>query len=202
MSGGGWAAIVSAYLLGSIPFGLIIHKLMGRGDIRAHGSGNIGATNVLRTGGRAAGIATLVLDAGKGAAATLLARALSGEPSVEAAAAFVSVLGHCHPIWLGFRGGKGVATACGAYYPLAPVPMTLSLALFGALSLTTRIVSLGSLAAGVALPLLILWWNPARALLLSVLAALALVVLRHRENISRLIEGRERRIGAEKERDA
>jgi len=197
-----WAAIFSAYLLGSIPFGLIIHKLAGRGDIRAHGSGNIGATNVLRSGGKAAGIATLILDAGKGVAATLVARVLSGELSVEAAAAFVSVLGHCYPIWLGFRGGKGVATACGAYFPLAPVPMTLSLVLFAAVSLTTRIVSLASLAAGVALPLLILWWNPAGALLLWVVAALVLVVLRHRENISRLIAGRERRIGVEKERDA
>ncbi len=203
MNGAAWAILPGAYLLGSIPFGLILHRLTGRGDIREQGSGNIGATNVLRSGATAAGVATLLLDAGKGIAATLGAAALSDDPTVAAAAAFAAVLGHCHPIWLKFRGGKGVATACGAYFPLAPIPMALALAIFAGLFLTTRIVSLGSLGGGVALIAGILWLNPSRALLVSAAAALALVIVRHRENIGRLLAGNERRLGGSgRRRDA
>jgi len=197
-----WAILLLAYGLGSIPFGLILHRFTGGGDSRTQWSGNIGATNVLRSGGKIAGIATLFLDAGKGVAATLGAMTLSDDPAVAAGAAFAAVLGHCHPIWLRFRGGKGVATACGAYFPLAPIPMTLALALFAAIFLATRIVSLGSLGAGVGLIALIVWMDPSLALLLSVAASLVLVIVRHRENIERLLAGRERRMGDGRQRDA
>jgi glycerol-3-phosphate acyltransferase PlsY len=109
---------VLAYLLGSIPFGVVITRVLGLGDLRSIGSGNIGATNVLRTGNKAAAAATLILDAGKGAAAVLVARALVGETAAMVAG-FAAILGHCFPVWLGFRGGKGVATFLGLTVALA-----------------------------------------------------------------------------------
>jgi len=187
-------ALGAAYLISAIPFGYLLLKVGRGGDIRKHGSGNIGATNAFRTGGRAIGIATLALDIGKGALCVALARWLTGSFPWEAAAAFASVLGHCYPIYLRFKGGKGIATGCGAYGVLAPIPMAGALAIFLAALLITRMVSVGSIAAGLALPLLILWLRPEPALLLSVAASVLLVITRHRANISRIVAGSEHRI--------
>lgn len=199
MSPTGVLAIGAAYAVGAIPFGLLSVRLAGGGDIRKGGSGNVGATNAFRTGGRAAGIATLALDIAKGAAAVLAARAIlrAPDPAWEAGAAWAAVAGHCFPIYLGFRGGKGIATGCGAYAILAPIPMLGSVAVFIGLMLATRMVSAGSIAAGLALPLLILWTRPEPALLISVTGAAALVIARHHANIRRMMAGRENRIGGE-----
>ena len=190
----GWLAIAAAYLLGAVPTGYLVFRWMRGEDIRGLGSGNIGATNVMRAGGKAAGVVTLLLDALKGSAAVLLAQAIVEGPPWSEAAAFAAIVGHCYPIFLRFRGGKGIATGCGAYLVLAPVPMAIALAVFLAVAALTRIVSAGSIAAGVALPLAIAWWQPERALLISVAAAVALAIGRHHANIRRLLAGREHRV--------
>jgi len=190
----GIGSLLFAYLLGSVPVGYILFKLFAGGDIRDKGSGNIGATNAFRAGGRGIGVATLLLDVAKGIAAVATARMLTGDPAWEAAAAFAAVLGHCYPITLRFRGGKGIATGCGAFGFLAPLPMGGALALFAATALLTRMVSLGSILAGLALPLLILTLQPSRPLMTSAVAAAALVIARHHQNIRRILAGRENRI--------
>lgn len=181
------------YLVGSIPFGLILTRLAGHGDIRGIGSGNIGATNVLRTGSKTLALATLLLDAGKGAAPALLASGWSGEGAALVAAA-AAVLGHNFPVWLRFRGGKGVATTLGVLVALAwPVGLA-ALALWIASALIFRISSLAALIALTASPLLMLALADApRAVLAGLLAALAIV--RHRTNIRRLVSGTEPKIG-------
>lgn len=189
----GWLAVLAAYLLGSVPTGYLLYRWKAGGDIRRQGSGNIGATNVMRSGGKLAGILTLLLDALKGSAAVLAARQMAGEPW-DAVAAFAAVVGHCFPVFLGFRGGKGIATGCGAYLVLAPLPMAMALGVFLLTLLVTRIVSIGSITAGVTLPLAILWWQPDRALLWSVLAAVGLAIARHHANIRRILAGREQRV--------
>lgn len=185
----GWAA--AGYLLGSVPFALLLMRLAGRGDVRKMGSGNVGATNVLRTGGTALAIATLVFDAGKGAVAVLLAASHSVDAALIAGAA--SVLGHVFPVWLGFRGGKGVATTLGvllaASWPtgLAVIATWLAVALIG------RYSSLSAITAMVLAPV---WgWvlgGPKVALL--ALALGVLVIALHRTNIRRLLAGEEGRI--------
>ncbi|WP_226016847.1 glycerol-3-phosphate 1-O-acyltransferase PlsY [Novosphingobium sp. FKTRR1] len=186
-------ALVAAYLLGSVPFGLILTRLTGAGDLRAIGSGNIGATNVLRTGRRGLAAATLLLDMAKGAAAVLIVRAYL--PGFEALAAAGAVLGHCYPVWLRFRGGKGVATLMGVSLALAwPIGLTYALVwlavLFG-----TRVSSLGGMSAAVAAPLAAVVTGYANYA--PVLAGLAVLVLwLHRANIGRLRAGTEPRIGA------
>jgi acyl phosphate:glycerol-3-phosphate acyltransferase len=191
----GVVGLLATYLFSAVPFGLLMFKLGRGGDIRKQGSGNIGATNVFRAGGKAVGIATLLLDIGKGALSVLLVRSLTqGDVRWQAAAAFVAVLGHCFPIYLGFKGGKGIATGCGAYGVLAPVPMGIALCVFLVALLLTRMVSVGSICAGIAVPLLIVWLQPERALLISVAAAAALVLMRHQANIRRIATGGEHRI--------
>jgi glycerol-3-phosphate acyltransferase PlsY len=184
------------YLLGSVPFGVLVTRAMGLGDVRAIGSGNIGATNVLRTGSKGAALATLLLDGGKGAAAVLLARALAGEEAALAAgvAAFV---GHCFPVWLGFRGGKGVATFLGLLLALAWPVGLLACATWAAAAALFRFSSLAALLAAGLAPL---WaWATGRSDVAIAAAALALVVLwRHRSNIQRLMAGTEPRIGRRK----
>ncbi len=189
----GLVSLVAAYLLGSIPTGYLLFRWRGGGDIRREGSGNIGATNVMRTGGKVIGILTFALDAAKGAVAVMAARAVAGA-SWDAAAAFASVLGHCFPVFLRFKGGKGIATGCGAYAVLAPLPMAVALAVFTAAAFLTRIVSVGSILAGLTLPMMILWLKPEPALLASVAAAVLLAIGRHHANIRRLLAGREHRI--------
>jgi acyl phosphate:glycerol-3-phosphate acyltransferase len=188
---------VAAYLLGSIPFGVLLAKMLGAGDVRKSGSGNIGAANVARVVGPAAGILTLVLDAAKGAAAVLLAeRYTNSSATWMTLAALAALLGHCFPLWLRFRGGKGVATALGVFAVLSPLAALAALTLFVLVVAYWRYVSLGSIFAASAMPMLIyVLWAPPHAPPLIVtagtFAASALVVWKHDANIQRLVEGEE-----------
>jgi len=186
-----WAVI--GYLLGSIPFGLLLTRALGLGNLREIGSGNIGTTNVLRTGSKAAAAATLILDGGKGAAAVLLARFLAGEDAAQLAG-LMAFLGHCFPVWLKFQGGKGVATFLGLMLALAwPVGIACCLTWI-ATAAVSRISSLSALVAALAAPLwAYLLGYPAVVLLAGLLAVI--VFWRHAANISRLLAGREPRIG-------
>jgi acyl phosphate:glycerol-3-phosphate acyltransferase len=188
-------SLALGYALGSIPFGLLLTRLTGAGDLRAIGSGNIGATNVLRTGKKGLAAATLLLDMGKGLLAVLLAWRLW--PDAAAFAALGAVLGHCFPVWLRFRGGKGVATMMGVALGLAwPVGLAYALTWLGMLA-ATRISSLGGMTAAVAAPLAAL--ATGHADLAQVLVALAVLVLwLHRANIARLRAGTEPKIGGGK----
>jgi glycerol-3-phosphate acyltransferase PlsY len=187
---------LASYLLGSVPFGLVITRALGLGDLRQIGSGNIGATNVLRTGNRAAAAATLILDAAKGAVAVLLARAWVGPDAAQVAALF-AFLGHLYPVWLGFRGGKGVATFLGTLLALAwPVGLA-ACATWAVTAAVSRISSLSALVAAGLAPVWLLIFGRGQMLALVIILAL-LVFLRHRANIARLRAGTEPRIGARK----
>jgi glycerol-3-phosphate acyltransferase PlsY len=198
----------AAYLLGSIPFGLLLSRLFGGGDVRTLGSGNIGATNVARVAGPLPGILTLLLDAGKGAAAVWLAARFSNESATWMMIAVLAVLlGHCFPIWLRFRGGKGVATAAGAFLVLCPPALLGSLILFLLVAFFWRYISLASISAAASMPLLIyLLWAPHHAPPLVVtfgaLAATGIIVYKHDANIQRLVQGEEPRFSFGKKRDA
>jgi len=191
------AVALVAYLLGSIPFGLILGKAFGGADVRKAGSGNIGATNVARVAGPLAGILTLLLDASKGwFSVWLAARLFVGNSNAMILAGLLAMLGHCFPIWLRFRGGKGVATAAGIFLALSAPAMAAALVLFLLVVVTWRYVSLGSLAAAAAIPLLIylLWaphFAPPESLTLGSLAISLLVIFQHRSNIVRLARGEE-----------
>ena len=179
-----------AYILGSIPFGLILAKLFGRTDVRKGGSGNIGATNVARVAGPVAGILTLILDVAKGSAAVLLA----------------ALAGHCFPIWLKFKGGKGVATAAGMFLVLCPLAFLGSVILFVLVVAFWRYVSLGSISAAAAMPLLMyFFWAPRHAPPLVItfgsLAAAVLIVCKHAGNIRRLAQGVEPKFSFGKTKD-
>ena len=184
--------VVGAYLLGAVPFGLLLTKAAGLGDVRRIGSGNIGATNVLRTGHKGLALVTLLLDGGKGAAAVLIARALVPEAALLAGLA--AFLGHLYPLYLGFRGGKGVATFLGVTLAAAwPVGLACC-ATWLLVAALFRISSLAALAAALASPLYAwLWAGPGMIALSSVLALF--ILIRHRANIERLIRGEEPRIG-------
>lgn len=187
------ATFLLAYLLGSIPFGLVITRGLGLGDLRAIGSGNIGATNVLRTGNKGAAAATLVLDAGKGAVAVLLARHFAGETAAMVAG-FAAFLGHLFPVWLRFKGGKGVATYLGIMLALAwPVGLA-ACGTWLATALVLRYSSLAALVATAAVPFWLALLGPGAAIPLAIALA-ALVWLRHRANIARLRSGSEPKIG-------
>ena len=191
------AVLLAAYLLGAIPCGLFVARLFGGADVRRTGSGNIGATNVARVVGPLAGFLTLLLDAAKGWFAVWLAsRWVQGEALAMVLAGFFAMLGHCFPVWLRFRGGKGVATAAGVFIALCPAAMFAALALFLVVAGFWRFVSLASIAAAAALPLLIylLWaphFAPPPAVTLTSLAIAALVIYQHRGNIARLARGEE-----------
>ena len=185
------AALVGGYLLGSLPFGLILTRLFGLGDLRSIGSGNIGATNVLRTGRKDLAAATLLLDAGKGAAAVLVA-GLWG-PDAALMAALGAVLGHLFPIWLKFRGGKAVATTFGVFWALAwPVGLAACLTWL-VVAATLRYSSLSALVASAAAPLVALWLGDPFAPVAVIMALL--IVIKHRANIVRLWNGEEPKIG-------
>lgn len=185
-------ALIIGYLFGSIPFGLILTRLTGAGDLRAIGSGNIGATNVLRTGKKGLAAATLLLDLLKGVAAVLLVRAVF--PGLEHIAAAAAFIGHCYPVWIRFRGGKGVATMAGVCLALAwPVGLIYASFWIGLL-VSLRISSLAGIIAGVSAPVsaLLLGYTG----YLPVLAGLAIILLwKHQANIRRLLAGNEPRIG-------
>ncbi len=187
---------VLGYLLGSIPFGVVITRILGLGDLRAIGSGNIGATNVLRTGNKGAAAATLMLDAAKGAVAVLCARALVGEDAAQVAG-LAAFLGHLYPVWLNFKGGKGVATFLGTLLALAWPAGLAACATWAAVAALGRISSLAALAAAALAPLWLILLGRGQMLALVVVLA-ALVILRHRANITRLRGGTEPKIGANK----
>ena len=193
--------VIIAYLLGSISFGYLIVRGKEGADVRKTGSGGTGATNVSRRAGKAAGVLTLVLDALKGAAAVLIAQTLSGNGWVVTAAGVAVIVGHIFPVWLGFRGGKGVATGAGVAVVLMPVLFLITFAVWAVVLLTTRYMSLASLTAAVLIILLRLTWTtvpfgPRNVVVTTfcVVAALA-VIVRHAGNIRRLIAGTENRLG-------
>ncbi|WP_294925116.1 glycerol-3-phosphate 1-O-acyltransferase PlsY [uncultured Paracoccus sp.] len=186
-----WAAL--GYLLGSVPFGLVITRALGLGDLRRIGSGNIGATNVLRTGNKPAALATLLLDSGKGAIAVLLARAFAGDQAALFAGA-AAFLGHLFPVWLGFRGGKGVATFLGTLIALDWRVGLTACALWAVTAAVGRISSLSALVAAAGAPIAAWLLNgPQMALAAGFMAVL--IFIRHHANITRLLDGTEPRIG-------
>ena len=186
------AAFTGGYLLGALPFGLILTRLAGMGDIRAIGSGNIGATNVLRTGNKKIAAATLLLDGAKGAIAVLIAQNYGPDTAIVAAAG--ALIGHLFPVWLKFCGGKGVATALGILLALSPPVGALACATWLLAAVLFRYSSLSALIALAASPLY-MWWlaDPQRTEF--TIAVAVLVWLRHRENIQRLLRGQETKIG-------
>ena len=199
---------VASYLLGSIPFGVLFTRLFGGGDVRKVGSGNIGATNVARAAGPVAAILTLLCDFAKGAVPVWLAGRITNESATfMMVAALAALLGHCFPIWLGFRGGKGVATAAGAFLVLDPPALLGSVILFLIVLFFWRYVSLASISAAAAMPLLIyLLWAPHRAPPLIVtfgaLAAAVIIIFKHDANIQRLVQGEEPKFSMGSKRDA
>src|SRR5580700_1581519 len=198
----------ATYLLGSMPFGLLLGKLFAAADVRKSGSGNIGATNVARVAGPLAGILTLLLDAAKGSLAVLLAARLTNDSALwMMIAGLCALVGHCFPIWLGFHGGKGVATAAGVFLVLCPPAFLGAAILFVLVVAYWRYVSLGSMSAAAAMPLLIyFFWAPHHAPPYAVtfgsLAAALLIVYKHDGNIQRLVQGDEPKSSFRKKQDA
>jgi acyl phosphate:glycerol-3-phosphate acyltransferase len=189
-----------AYLVGSIPFSFLVARAFGVEDVRRVGSGNVGATNVLRSAGKAAGALALLLDLGKGAAATALAGRLApGEPALPAVAAVGAVIGHMYPVWLRFEGGKGVATGLGALAPLVPKAALAALVAFAVVAAGTRYVSLGSVGGALVLTALVFAARGPDPVALAAALTAALVVFRHRSNLRRILGGTERRVGPPKE---
>ena len=187
------AALIFGYLLGSIPFGLLLTRAAGLGDVRSIGSGNIGATNVLRTGNKKLAAATLLLDALKGTAAVLLANSYA--PDLGLWAGFGAFLGHLFPVWLGFRGGKGVATYLGVLIALAWQVALIFAAVWLLVAIVFRYSSLAALCAAVAVPVAL--WFLATPQLAGVFALMSVILfIKHRANIQRLASGTEGRIGA------
>ena len=186
------SALVLGYLLGSVPFGLLLTRLTGAGDLRKIGSGNIGATNVLRTGNKALAAGTLLLDMGKGLLAVVLAH--QWYPEYVGLAGLGAFLGHCFPVWIGFRGGKGVATTAGICFGLAwPIGMAYALSWLGVL-LLSRISSLAGMSAAIVAPVAALAGGYRDfSLILAVIAVIVLVL--HRGNIARLRDGSEPKVG-------
>ncbi len=188
-------ALFVGYLLGSIPFGLILTRLAGKGDIRGLGSGNIGATNVLRTGSKSLAALTLLLDAAKGAAAVIIAQHFW--PDAVRFAAAGALLGHLYPVWLRFRGGKGVATLLGILIPLLPTAALVYAAVWVGLLIAVRISSVAGMVAAASAPLSAGIAGD-RALFPMLVAFAMLVIWKHRENVQRLKAGTEPRIGRRK----
>lgn len=192
---------VGSYLIGSIPFSWLVVRWKTGKDVRAVGSGNVGATNAMRAAGPGAGALALLLDVAKGIAPVLIVRAIGTTPLVESYAAAAAVIGHMYPVWLRFRGGKGVATAAGALAVVAPLPAALAAVVFLVVVVVTRYVSLGSILGMASFPLfvLLLGWRSAapheRPSLIVCALIPALSIWKHRGNIRRLLAGTERRLG-------
>jgi acyl phosphate:glycerol-3-phosphate acyltransferase len=194
-------SIPIAYLLGSIPFGYLLVKIFRHEDIRTSGSGNIGATNVARSGAKGLGVLTLILDAFKGFLAVFIAQHIApGNLDIAVAAAVAAILGHVFPIWLGFRGGKGVATALGVFLALTPISALIVLAIFAAVFALTRYVSLASIIAAAAFPLIALHFISARSPIVigGLIFIPLLIIVKHHQNIRRLLSGTENRFGSRK----
>lgn len=191
-------AILTAYLIGSVPFAWLLARREDA-DLRRIGSGNLGAANVFRMSGARAGLLVALLDIAKGATSVLLAARLSSNAAAPAVAGLAAIIGHIYPAWLRFRGGKGVATACGVFSILAPLALPPALTVFVLTIWATRYVSLGSVLASVVLPpIAYATGSPAPAVIVAFVAA-TLIVFRHRANILRLCTGIERRLGAREE---
>jgi glycerol-3-phosphate acyltransferase PlsY len=189
-------AIFVAYSIGSMPFAWLLARGWGAPDLRRIGSGNVGAANVFRASGLTAGVLAAMLDVAKGATSVVIADRLGAGPVTAAAAGMAAIVGHIYPVWLHFRGGKGVATACGVFAVLTPAAVAPALAVFVSTVWLTKYVSLGSVLASIALPpVAYLTGSPAPAVAVAC-AASALIVFRHRSNVGRLRTGTERRLGA------
>ena len=187
-------AIAVGYLIGSIPFAFLLARKRGI-DLRMSGSGNIGAANVLRTVDVSTGVLAMALDAVKGAAAVLLAERMSSTPGAPVAAGLASVLGHVYPAWLRFRGGKGVATATGAFAVLAPAAVAIASGVFIVAVLATRMISVGSIGAALTLMIATALGGSSGIVIIAAVTTGIIIVARHRGNITRLAAGTERRIG-------
>jgi len=188
-------AIVAAYLIGSIPFALILARRYGGADLRLVGSGNLGAANVLRASGVTAGVIVALLDMAKGAASVWIAEQVGPGPLVPAAAGLAAIVGHVYPVWLRFRGGKGVATACGVFSMLTPLALAPALAIFAVAVWLTKYISLGSVLASIALPPLAYMLGSSAPAVIAASAASLIIVFRHRGNVGRMRTGTERRLG-------
>lgn len=192
------AVLILAYLLGSLPFGYILSHIIRKTDIRKHGSGNIGATNVLRVMGWKAALPVFVLDFAKGIAAVAIARLVSEQPAIYLTAGFLAMVGHSFPVFLKFKGGKAVATAAGVLAALSGWVTVSLLALFIIMVAATRYVSAGSIIASMTLPVLFWLFGFDPAYIIFGLAAALLITARHHQNISRLLNGTESKIGSKK----
>jgi glycerol-3-phosphate acyltransferase PlsY len=186
--------VVAGYLIGSIPFAYLLARRVGGVDIRIVGSGNVGAANLVRVTGLAVGVTAALLDMAKGSAVILLAHRIGADETLKAATGLAAVVGHIYPVWLRFRGGKGVATACGVFAVLVPAATAIAAALFVASAWITRYVSLGSIVATVALGPLAIATNAPQPVLVAIGAAATLILFRHRSNLARLQAGTERRL--------
>lgn len=189
------AIVLAAYCLGSVPFAWLLVPRWGATDLRRVGSGNLGAANVLRASGVSAGVVVAVLDMAKGAAAVLIAARVSEGEVLPAVAGLAAIVGHIYPVWLHFRGGKGVATACGVFAVLAPLAALPALAIFVGTVWLSKYVSLGSMLASLALPTIAYATHSSASVVATAVAACALIIFRHRSNLGRLRVGTERRFG-------
>jgi glycerol-3-phosphate acyltransferase PlsY len=187
--------VLLGYLAGSVPFAFLLARRAGI-DVRIAGSGNVGAANVLRTTGAWRGVVVMALDVGKGAAAVLIVHLAAGGASLAALTGAAAIVGHIYPVWLRFHGGKGVAVAAGVFSVLAPIATCVAAALFLVTVGITRYVSLGSIAATLALPPVAWWAGEPRAVVLAASGTGALILFRHRANLRRLRSGTERKMGA------
>lgn len=186
------------YAIGSIPFSFLVARRFGIKDVRAVGSGNVGATNVMRSAGKLPGILALVLDGAKGALTVLLARGLTTSEAEVCAAGIFAMIGHLFPVWLGFRGGKGVATGAGLFLPLAPGALGIAVLTFVAVLAIFRYVSLASIVASLALPAAAYLLGGTTTVAVTGLVAALMVAVKHHANIGRLVRGVEPRLGAKK----
>ncbi|HVR70430.1 MAG TPA: glycerol-3-phosphate 1-O-acyltransferase PlsY [Vicinamibacteria bacterium] len=189
------AVVVAAYLLGSIPFSYLVARRRGV-DVRAVGSGNVGATNVMRSVGRGAGLLAFALDFLKGAAASQLGRLVEPRSPLPALCAALAVLGHMYPVWLRFRGGKGVATGAGAFLPLAPAATLAALVTFAVSLAVTRYVSLASIAGTLVLALAAFLLGAPTSVVRAAAGMAVLIVWKHRANLQRIVRGTESRLGS------
>ena len=188
--------IFAAYLIGSIPFALLLARRLGVDDLRRVGSGNVGAANVLRAFGVRPGVLVALLDMSKGVVSVAIAQKVGHSGAATAVAGLAAVVGHIYPVWLRFRGGKGVATACGVFSMLAPFAAAPALAIFITTVWITGYVSVGSVVAVASLPPLAWVLGASTATVIAALAAAALILFRHRSNLMRVRTGTERRLGA------